>query len=285
MMKTLIFFSILLSAFFHAQSYSNNTVYIIPENNTGGIRSDIFVPLNTTILDPTKVTIEVDVSHSWGGDLTLALVLPGRNGFGAISLIRRIGTTISSGSGTSAKFVAGNILSFNAAATNQIVPPPVPNSTIPTGLYRPTAGFSQIPQGYSVANLTTLLTNVQVNGTWSLKGLDSTSGDTGSINNWRIIFDSGALGVNYSVISTPGLTVMGNPFKETLNLKVNTVAKEVKFDIYSVDGKKVYSHQNSMSKNTSGDLKIATENWATGIYILTPIINGKQMMSIKLLKK
>lgn len=285
-MKTLLFVSICLSGLLGAQSFINSTLYPIPDNTTVGGQSDIPVALAKTISDPSKVTINLDLTHTWSGDLTVGLVVPGGSGTGAIALLKRIGSSTPTGVGSSANFGVGNVLSFNSAATGVIVPPVGTNLLIPAGVYLPTVGATLIPTDYTVANLSAIFTNLSVNGTWSLKFLDTGAGDLGSLNGWQIVFDAGTfLGVDTTITSTPGLTVLGNPFKETLNLKVNTAAKDVKFDIYSMDGKKVYSYQQSNSKNTSGDLQIPTGNWSSGIYILTPIVNGVKLMSIKLMKK
>lgn len=189
--------------------------------------------------------------------------------------------------GSSVNFGAGNILAFNSLATAQVVPGTGgTNSNVPAGTYLPTQGAALAPTAYSVTNLATLFTNLAVNGTWSLKLLDGSAGDTGKLNNWQIVFDAGTfLGVNTSIVSTPGLSVLGNPFKETLNLKVNTAAKDVKFEIYSMEGEKVYSYHQASSKNTNGELQIPTANWSAGMYILNSVVNGEKLMSIKLIKK
>ena len=285
-MKKLLFLSICLSGLLGAQTFSNVNPFPIPDNNVVGGQSDIPVALAKTISDPSKVTVNLDLTHTWSGDVTVGLVVPGGPVTGAIALLKRIGSTTPTGVGSSANFGAGNVLSFNSAATGTIVPPVGTNLLIPTGIYLPTVSATLNPTAYTVADLSATFTNLAVNGTWSLVFLDSAAGDTGTLNNWQIVFDAGTfLGVDTTITSTPGLTVMGNPFKETLNLRVNTAAKDVKFDIYSMDGKKVYSYDQSTSKTTSGDLQIATGNWSSGMYILRPTVNGEKLLSIKLLKK
>jgi len=285
-MKKLLFFSICLSGLVGAQTFSNPASFPIPDNNAVGGQSDIPVALAKTISDPSKVTVNVDLTHTWCGDVTVGLVVPGGSGTGAIALIKRLGSTTPTGVGSSANFGAGNVLSFNSTATVNIVPPVGSSLNVPAGVYLPTVSATLNPPDYTLADLSAMFTNLSVNGTWSLKFLDGAGGDTGSLNNWQIVFDAGAfLGVNTQSVSNPGLSVMQNPFRETLNLKVNSAAKDVKFDIYSMDGKKVYSYNQSNAKNTNGDLQIPTANWATGTYILAPVVNGEKLMSIKLMKK
>lgn len=280
----------LLSGVVGAQTFSNTTVTAIPDQVgtvAGTVTSTIPVSLVKTISDPSKVTVKLDLTHTWCGDITVGLVVPGGATTGPIALIKRLGSTTAAGVGSSVNFGAGNVLAFNSAATASVVPGSGgTNSNVPAGTYLPTALAITNPTEYTAANLSTLFTNLAVSGDWKLMLTDSGAGDTGTLNNWQVVFDPGTfLGVNTSIVSTPGLSVLGNPFKETLNLKVNTSAKDVKFDIYSMDGKKVYSYNQNVSKNTSGDLKIPTENWASGIYILAPVVNGEKLMTIKLIKK
>ena len=286
-MKKLLFVSICLSGLIGAQTFSNMTAVPITDNNEVGVKSDIPVNLVKIISDPSKVTVNIVLTHTWCGDVTVGLVVPGGPTTGAIALMKRLGSTSPTSIGSSVNFGAGIVLAFNSAATATVVPGTGgTNSFVPGGTYLPTQGQALEPTAYSVANLGTMFTNLPVNGTWSLKALDGSSGDTGSINNWQIVFDAGAfLGVNTAIISTPAITVLGNPFKETLNLKVNNVAKDMNFDIYSMDGKKVYTYQQNSSKNTNGDLQIPTANWSKGMYILRSTLNGEKLMSIKLIKK
>lgn len=286
-MKKLLFFSICLSGVLGAQVYDNPTSYNIPDDSVVGVKSDIPLSIVKTISDHTKVTIQMDLSHTWCGDVTVGLVVPGGPEIGAIALIKRLGGTATTGVGSSVNFGAGNVLAFNSAATDFVVPGAGGSaSNVPAGTYLPTVSPILTPADYTVANLATMFTNLAVNGTWSLKVLDSSAGDTGKLNNWQIVFGAGTfLGVNTAMISNPGLSVLENPFKETLKLKINNAARDVKFDIYSIDGKKVYSYQQAISKSTTGDLQIPTDNWSAGIYILTPVVNGEKLMSVKLIKK
>lgn len=285
-MNKKLFFSILLSGSLCAQTYSSTSAVAIPDNNATGITSTIPVSLVKTINDASKVTINLDLTHSWIGDVTIALVVPGSSGVGNNAVIKRIGSTTPTGVGSSANFLAGNIISFNSAAAATISTTGLlTTSNIPTGVYLPTVSSTLIPTDYAVADLSAMFSNLVVAGDWTIKLFDNASGDTGSVNNWQVVFDPGTfLGVDTSIINNPALSVMGNPFKETLNLKVNTAAKDVKFDIYSLDGKKVYSH-NQATMVANGELKISTDSWAKGMYILSPSLNGEKLMSIKLIKK
>ncbi|MCG2792094.1 MAG: proprotein convertase P-domain-containing protein [Weeksellaceae bacterium] len=281
-----LFFSILLSSALGAQTYSSTGSTAIPDNTPAGVTTTIPVSLVKTINDPSKVTIKMDLTHTWCGDVIVGLVVPGGATTGAIALIKRLGSTTAAGIGSSANFGAGVTIGFNSAATSTISVTGIgTNANVPAGTYLPTALAITNPTAYTAANLTTMFTGLAVNGDWSLKLIDAAVGDTGTLNNWQVVFDEGTfLGVNTSIISTPALTVLQNPIKEALKLKLNTAAKDVKFDIYSMDGKKVYSYQQSTTKTANGELAIPTQTWSSGIYILTPTVNGEKLMTIKLIK-
>ena len=239
-MKTKLLFSIILAGSLTAQTYRNNTVTPIPDNNVAGTTSIIPVSLVQTISDPSKVSIKLALTHTWGGDVTAALVVPGGASTGSIALIKRLGSTTAAGVGTGADFAAANVLSFNSAAAGPINTTGLTGaSVIPAGVYLPSGSAISNPTDYSPANLSTLLNGAAVNGDWTLKLFDGAVDDTGSLNNWQVVFDAGTfLGIDTAIINNPGLSVMGNPFKETLNLKINTAAKDLKFDIHSMDGRK-----------------------------------------------
>ena len=76
-MNKKLFFSILLSGVLGAQTFSNTTLTAIPDNSTAGVISTIPVNLVKTISDPSKVTIKMDLTHTWCGDVTVGLVVPG----------------------------------------------------------------------------------------------------------------------------------------------------------------------------------------------------------------
>ena len=285
-MKTKLLFSIILAGNLTAQTYSNNTVTPIPDNNVAGTTSIIPMSLVQTISDPSKVSIKLALTHTWGGDVTAALVVPGGASTGSIALIKRLGSTTAAGVGTGADFAAANVLSFNSAASGPINTTGLTGaSVIPAGVYLPSGSAISNPTDYSPANLSTLLNGAAVNGDWTLKLFDGAVDDTGSLNNWQVVFDAGTfLGIDTAIINNPGLSVMGNPFKETLNLKINTAAKDLKFDIHSMDGRKVYSY-NKATIGMNGEIKIPTDSWASGVYILSPNLNGEKLMNIKLIKK
>ena len=197
-MKKLLFFSICISGMIGAQIFSNTTPAFIPDNNSSGVLSNIPVNIVGTIADHSKVFIKMDLNHTWCGDLTIVLIRPGQSGTGPIALVKRMGT---SSVGSGADFLTGRVIAFNSAATEFV---DVAASTIPAGTYLPTAGVNIYPQEYTLADLSAMFTNLPINGTWSLKLFDNSSGDSGKLNNWQVVFEAGAvLGIDTSADFLP----------------------------------------------------------------------------------
>ena len=104
MMKKFNFlaFCLFMSAgFTQAQTYQNNTPATAVDGITragacgystqpGVNMSEIAVPLVGTIVDPSKITVNLSIGAVWLGDVVVELVSPGGEG---ITLIRRIGAT------------------------------------------------------------------------------------------------------------------------------------------------------------------------------------------------
>jgi subtilisin-like proprotein convertase family protein len=131
----------------------------IPDNNATGATSTVAVA-DTNLVQGVKVT--VNITHTWDGDLTLALIGP-----------TGIVVTLSANRGSLGDNYTNTVFD-DAAAT------PIGSGTAPfTGAFRPEtplAGLSGIP----------------ANGTWSLKVVDSAGGDTGTITGWTLQLTTGA---------------------------------------------------------------------------------------------
>ncbi|MDH5751882.1 MAG: PKD domain-containing protein, partial [Deltaproteobacteria bacterium] len=126
----------------------------IPDNNVSGIYSYLNVSGAATSI--TEITVAVDITHTWDGDLTLYLISP-------------LGTmvTLSQGRGSSGDDYTGTVFS-DAAAT------PISSGTPPfTGTFIPEEPLST-------------LNGQSANGTWALWVVDDATGDTGTITNFAL---------------------------------------------------------------------------------------------------
>lgn len=288
----------LLSAFLfvcgviNAQTYSFTTSTPIPDGVTaasgcgsgttpGSVVTTINVPLTATITDPTKVTINLDLTHVWLGDVVAKLSTPsGAN----CALIKRAGAALDDACGDSSDFGAGNILSFNAANTTTMnVATPGSAASIPAGSYAPTGGTSTFPSTIPLCNLSTFLNGVAVNGNWTMTFYDHGNGDTGTVNAWQLIFTTGFDLNTQDFIFMKKISVLGNPFNEQLTLKMNEASNSTILRIYSIDGKEVFTRDYS-NADPSQNISIETSSWQKGIYLLIPEIDGKRLNAIKVAK-
>lgn len=155
----------------------------IPDNNTVGATAAINVPYYDII---SKVTVRVDITHTFDGDLSLSLIGPGGQ---TVPLSTRRG---SSGD----NFVA-TVFDDDAATAISAGSAPF------TGSYRPESPLSVFDGTASY-------------GDWTLKVVDGAGSDTGTITGWSITFEfppapCGAqviLGADtYSCTSTAAITV------------------------------------------------------------------------------
>ncbi|MDQ3051717.1 MAG: proprotein convertase P-domain-containing protein [Bacteroidota bacterium] len=166
-------------------TFSNNTVYAIPDNNSAGVVSPITVSgINpATLSNGAIVSVRVNITHTYDGDIVLALISPSGN---TINLSNRRG-----GSGDNYN---NTVFSMSAAT-------PIASGAAPfAGSYIPEASFN-------------LLTG-NANGTWQLKVTDLANADVGTINSWSLILNNLVpTQINYSWTSSPaGFTsTVANP--------------------------------------------------------------------------
>lgn len=175
----------------------NNTQLSVPDatNTTGSCGSgttpgvaenSIEITADGIIADPSKVSIEVDISHIYSGDVVLELFTPSGN---SVGLIKRIGATSDTGCGAGADFVAGNKLVFNSANMTLLASA----TTYASGNYSPTSGTSTFPTAVAMTPLATFLTGKNIKGVWKMKMYDCGVADAGKLNSWKLKFDTGAL--------------------------------------------------------------------------------------------
>lgn len=177
----------------------NTTVLNIPDaiNNTGycGNRTTPGFVVSTIVIDKdgvigaaSKVSIELDLSHSNGGDLLVELIAPSDE---SCALIKRIGAVADFDCGTNKDFILGNKLIFNSAFAINIF---LANATtFPAGNYSPMIGTSTFPVNVPAISLNDFFTGKNIKGTWKIKIYDFGVEDVGKLIAWKIKFEAGAL--------------------------------------------------------------------------------------------
>lgn len=176
----------------------NSTQLTLPDGvNNGGncgstvtpgtAENSIEITADGIIADPTKLSIEVDITHPFGGDIVLELFTPSGE---SVGLIKRIGSSVDTSCGTNTDFVVGNKITFNAANATQLVGGA---PSFITGNYAQSSGTSTYPAAVPMTSLATFLTGKNIKGVWKMKIYDCGVGDVGKLNSWKLKFEVGAL--------------------------------------------------------------------------------------------
>ncbi|TYB78493.1 T9SS type A sorting domain-containing protein [Bizionia myxarmorum] len=282
---------ILAVGFTQAQTYQNNTVTApaVAENRLGGCgfktqpgvqMSEITVPISGTILDPSKITINMGLTADWLGDVVVDLVSPSGE---AITLIRRIGAGTAASCGDSSKFAPTNILGFNSENIDLIDAASIPaTADIPSGNYLPTLSSANYPS-HSPIDMTTYFNGKELNGKWTLVLYDYGVGELAILNFWQIIVAAGAtLTTDDGGVYGNEASLKQNPVQDYILLDVPGSFNTLNFDIYDVTGKLV---QKASFSSYTNDIRIHASNLSSGMYILRPTKDGEPRQPIKFIKK
>ncbi|WP_447635813.1 hypothetical protein [Flavobacterium microcysteis] len=177
----------------------NNTQLIVPDARfvegtcakgtvPGTAENTIEITADGIIADPSKVSIEVDLSSTWSGEVVLELFTPSGD---SVGLIKRLGTVDDDDCGISGVFTAGNKLTFNSANETRLASP------YPTGNYKPSSGTSAFPTSVAMIPLATFLKDKSIKGAWKIKIYDygtlAANLSITKLNSWKLKFDTGAL--------------------------------------------------------------------------------------------
>ena len=283
----LLFYALFFSSLLQAQTYTNTTVIPLADGSPGcasnsvtpGMTSStITVPIAGTIIDPNSLTINLDLTHTWIGDLVVEVETPANTKCVLLKRMGATGATPDTDCGDNSNFVAGNILSFKSSNTTLIdYAAGTTAYNIPSGNYAPTGvGPTDYPNTYSLCNLTTFFNGVSVNGNWKLNVRDSGGGDTGSINSWSLVFTALS---NEEFVFTNAVSVLGNPFENELIVKINNLStSSALLNLYATDGKLVnQTNVTTFEESTS----INTTTLSKGVYFLVAEIDGVTQKSIR----
>jgi subtilisin-like proprotein convertase family protein len=165
-------------------AFENNVpVDIIDFNALGNSITRTFSEINVTgdgtIKDISKVTLEMNIEHSFQSDLSFVLIAPD-NSYEAF-VYRR---------GGSGDYLATSKLRFNSTFTDML---PDGNEDFLSGNYREATGSRYNNLTFPLDPIFQFIQNKSIKGIWKLQTVDYSSGDTGSIKSWKLIFEKGAL--------------------------------------------------------------------------------------------
>ncbi|WP_291721473.1 proprotein convertase P-domain-containing protein [Bernardetia sp.] len=166
-------------------TYNNSTDVNIPDNNAAGVSRTITVPNTTATI--TDITVDLDIDHSYVGDLIVTLTSPAGT---TVTLINRV----LSGLGNCSRNNINTTLSDAAGASVQLQC----NGGNPTinGTYRPSQALSAFD-------------GENPSGVWTLNISDRVNVDTGTFRDWDL---------NISTTASAGLDIPDNFFSTSLFL-------------------------------------------------------------------
>jgi subtilisin-like proprotein convertase family protein len=170
------------------QTLSNNTPASIPDNICSNVSSNITVSGYGSPVSSSLITVTLNISHTWVGDLVIVLVAPNGN---VLGLSNQTGNANNSGDN-----FTNTTFSDAAAAV-------LPTTGAPyTGSYRPVAStFSTSCINATVASFAAIGGGtINPNGIWALKVYDMAAQDLGTINNWSLTLP----------VSYPGCSSLSN---------------------------------------------------------------------------
>jgi hypothetical protein len=170
----------------------------IPDGGVGGCGNNglpLEVTFNVSGLDPYppgKVEVDLDITHSWVGDVTVTLVAPDATEF---NLFSRTRVTIAGGCGDSSDLDGAYTFADSAIGTNWWDEAFVQGSgdVLTTDIYRTTetGGDGQVDPA-PVTDLTAAFAGIaDSNGTWILRVFDGGVGDLGTVTSADLLLESG----------------------------------------------------------------------------------------------
>ncbi|WP_417624011.1 proprotein convertase P-domain-containing protein [Paremcibacter congregatus] len=153
-------------------TYTHASGQAITNNTT--IVSDMVIN-DTGMID--GLTIELDIEHTWIGDLIIQLTGP--DGFTTITLMDRPGIVGGGCCGDSSDFVFGTSVIFDDAALTAA-------ENAGAGL----GGGDDAGGTYAPDGLLSTFVGGNLAGTWSLSISDNFGGDTGNLRSWSLHVDA-----------------------------------------------------------------------------------------------
>lgn len=224
----------------------------IPDGAGANVQgTPVFVPV--TVSDNAiingNIKINVDVTHSYVGDLVMQLQAPS-------------GTFANIWARTCNDNQYGNI-----DVTFEDGNPPIACGSPTTGTFAP-------------ANPLSIFDGEDINGTWNLAFVDFYTGDTGTVNSWslEICVDEG---LSVAENNLENLSIYPNPNNGAFNIAFNPTSGEaIAIDVYDIRGRSIYTKRfDSMSRFEE---TIELNNAQSGVYMLT-ISDGSQKVTKKII--
>ena len=227
-------------------TYNNTTPLIITDNDTDGVESIINVPDN---FDLTKVTVHVNISHTYIQDINAKLVSPD-------------GTEV--------------ILFNNSCGNNDNLIMTFDDDSPAIVCNDVGADLSFHPYG----NLSDYIHKNSL-GDWKLKLSDDHVGDEGTLNSWSITLCRQVLD---KIIETSinNIKIYPNPVNNEINISFNTTSEIQQIKIFDINSRLLFEKNYKQKGNFK--TKINTSELSNGTYFVK-INDGNKNLISKFIKK
>ena len=235
-------------------TYTTGSISIaIPDSGGQNVQgTPVFIPVTVTESAPIMdIRVNVDVTHSYIGDLLMQLQAPNGGGF----------TNIWSRNCNDAPF--GN---FNLTFKDE-------QSAIFCG--SPTTGL------VNPANPLNGFNGNDPSGQWNLVFVDFFNGDTGTVNEWSIDICSTTFVLSNDSFELNDFALFPNPNKGDFTLQFNSNSgKGINVGVYDISGKLVFN--SNYNTTPRFDKQISLNNVSAGIYIMK-VNDGDKTVTRKLI--
>ncbi len=222
----------------------------ITDNSTTFDITGINIPDNVTITD---VNISVDVTHTWLGDLLIAVVSPNSGGTGTqVNLFER------------------------SCGSNDNMTVTFDDAGVPLVCAQPTTGT------YVPANPLSAFNGEASLGMWTLGVNDNEAIDTGTLNSWSVeVCSTTQTPLSVKKFAFSQFSVYPNPSKGTINVSLlSNSSEDITIKLYDLMGRLLIT-QTFKSFSSQFNKEINFENLASGVYLLK-VKRGSQFSSKQL---
>ena len=227
----------------------------IPDANPSGIESVITV---SDDFEVTDVNLNLDLTHTWLWDLQIYLKAP--NGEEALIYDKSCGSSGVQRQGINAVF--DDAVSVSVCNNNSI--PAISGATKPMSLL-------------------SILNGGSSQGDWTLRVIDNSSGDVGTINSWSIELCQTNQTSSIDDFSFRQFSIYPNPFKDTIDISLETdTSDDVIISVFDIQGRQIIHHKYT-NQSTTFNKELNLNNLTSGIYILS-IQKGLAKTAKKIIK-
>lgn len=218
--------------------HSVNIPVTIP-TTASTVQSTMTIPADDNVAID-KITVELDISHTWINDLIVTLISPGGT---QIQLMNRECPQSGSYQGVQAVFDDSGV-----AVSCQTVPnPAISGVVLPE---QPLSGFN----------------GQNSQGVWILRVQDVFNQDGGSINGWSLTICSPTPPLSTDTFEDSGFALYPNPNNGTFTIRIpKTISDKVSVEIYDIRGRSIFNQ--NYAANGSLTQEIQLNGVQSGVYL------------------